>query len=213
MSGGAGKRAMNLAFEQLYGHQNILNDISLSGRTDDLILRDAFHKIGMNMTFSALEAYKKVYFNVVEKEMQIPNREKRIMPGISKLLPALHEQENIYLGLLTGNWQTSGYVKIRHFGLDGYFPFGAFSDDSSDRSALVPVAVQRFTERHGFQPDPKDIYVIGDTPRDVLAAKPHNVKTVAVAAAAHSADELAQSEPDYLFPDLSDFDKVMHVLG
>jgi len=213
MSGGAGKRAMNRAFEQLYGHKNILNDISLSGRTDDLILRDAFRKSGMNMTLSALEAYKKVYFKVVEKEMHIPNHKKRIMPGISRLLPALHEQETVYLGLLTGNWQKSGYTKIRHFDLDRYFPFGAFSDDSSDRSALVPVAVQRFTERHGVHPHPQDVYVIGDTPRDVTAAKPHNVKTVAVAAALYSMDELAKSDPDYLFPDLSDFEKVMDVLG
>ncbi|MDZ7316769.1 MAG: haloacid dehalogenase-like hydrolase [candidate division KSB1 bacterium] len=209
LSGGAGKRAMSRAFADLYGFEDVMDGIPLSGRTDDRIMMDAYAKAGIEFSRAELERFKERYFSLLPTEMAQNGGDKRVMPGVKELLSALSRRNDSALGLLTGNWERSGRIKIAYFGLDSYFPFGAFSDDASDREALVPIAVERFRRLHGFEPSPREIYVIGDTPADILCAKPHGVVSVAVAAAAHSVDELRKYEPDLLFPDLTDLETVL----
>ncbi|MDZ7371666.1 MAG: haloacid dehalogenase-like hydrolase [candidate division KSB1 bacterium] len=209
LSGGAGKRAMNRAFADLYGVEDVMEGIPLSGRTDDRIMMDAYAKAGIEFSRAELERFKERYFTLLPTEISKNGGDKRVMPGVKELLSALSRRNDSALGLLTGNWERSGRIKIAYFGLDSYFPFGAFSDDSSDREALVPIAVERFRRLYGVEPSPRHVYVIGDTPADILCAKPHGVVSVAVAAAAHSVDELRRYQPDLLFPDLTDLETVL----
>ncbi len=213
LSGGAGLRAMNKAFAQLYGIENALDGLSLSGRTDDKIMMDAYERAGMEFSYDELARFKSVYFDKIKDEIQVNGTSKRMMPGIKNLMPALAERIDVHMGLLTGNWENSGRTKIDFFGLNDYFPFGAFSDDSSNRNELVPVALSRFKERMHVELDPRDVYVIGDTPADIQCAKPHGVVSVAVAAASHSIDILQPFEPDVLLSDLSDTEAVLNLLG
>jgi phosphoglycolate phosphatase len=55
--------------------------------------------------------------------------------------------------------------------------------------------------------------VIGDTPADILCAKPHQAVSVAVAASKYGVDELKRHNPDFVFNDLTDLDKVLEILG
>lgn len=212
MSGGAGKRAMSKAFVILYGHDSVMESISMSGRTDDLILKEAYEKSSVPFTKDELRRYKKIYFEILKKEILKPHTDKRLMPGIHRLLPLLNERNNISLGLLTGNWQQSGYIKIGHFGLQDYFPFGAFSDDSPIRHKLIPIAIKRFKEYSKMTITPDNIFVIGDTPADIQCTKPYGVKSIAVGAAHHSIDELKQHDPDYIFKDLEECDQFLELL-
>lgn len=213
LSGGAGKRAMNRAFAQLYGFDEILDGISLSGRTDNTIMKDAYVRANVDFSDEELQRFKTLYFELIKEEMQQDAPDKRLMPGVDTLLPMLAEREDVHMGLLTGNWETSGRTKINFFGLNSYFPFGAFSDDSAIRDELVPVALQRFRTSTQMEIDPRDVYVIGDTPADIQCAKPHGVVSVAVAAASHSADVLQPFEPDVLLNDLSDTEAMLNLLG
>jgi hypothetical protein len=83
--------------------------------------------------------------------------DKRLMPGVQELLTALNARNDVYLGLLTGNWRKSGYLKLAVFGLDRFFTFGAFSDDSEIRPDLLPYAVRRFQLKYNRKPEPQDI--------------------------------------------------------
>ena len=90
-------------------------------------------------------------------------------PGIASLLDRLHEDDRFEVGLLTGNWEDTGRLKIRRAGLDDtLFDCNAFADDGAHRDDLVPVARARFQSRHGHEP--QRIVVIGDTPRDIRCA-------------------------------------------
>jgi len=213
LSGGAGLRGMNRAFEKMYGIADILNGITLSGRTDDKIIMDAYAKAGRAFSYSELAKFKALYFQFIEQEMRVDGPRKRTMPGVATLLPELAARENVYMGLLTGNWEKSGRAKLDHFGLNKYFDFGAFSDDSSDRNELAPIAINRFTAQHALAPAADQIYIIGDTPADIHCAKPHGVVSVAVAAAGHSVEELKPHDPDYLFEDLTATHKILKILG
>ena len=211
-TGGAGGRCLNRAFEQLYGFDNILEGVSLAGRTDDQILMEAYGRAGIPFSEEELSGFKPVYFDLLADEMGNGSAPKGAMPGIPELLEQLSGQNHVCLALLTGNWEQSGRIKIQYFNLDHYFPFGAFSDDSPERADLVPVAMNRFAAKYGINPAPKDVYVIGDTPADIRCAKPHGVNSVAVAAAFHSMDDLRPHQPDILLEDLSDIKTVMKLL-
>ena len=201
---GVGKRGLNRAFEALYGSPNIMGDILLAGQTDDKIMKNAYAAAGMNFSYQELSRFKKVYFDIIAEEMQKDGHDRALMPGIAELLPELERRPDTFLGLLTGNWEKSGRIKIDYFGLNSFFPFGAFADDSPERADLVPIGMRRFTDKYGLELEPKDVFVIGDTPADVYCTKPHSVVSVAVAAAFHSLEELAACEPDILLQDFSD---------
>ncbi len=213
LSGGAGLRAMDKAFEQLYGIANAFAGISLAGRTDTAILRNVLEKNQLDFSTSVMESFKTVYCDRLQEEIHAPLDGKLLMPGIDALLKNLHGRKDVYLGLLTGNWQTSGFIKLAYFAIDHYFDVGAFADDSEIRDELLPFAVERFRKKHGKRPKADEVYVVGDTPSDIQCARPHGAIAVAVAAAHFTAEQLREHQPDYLFEDLADTEAVLQVLG
>lgn len=213
MTGGAGLRAMNEAFYRLHGVRDAFRKVNLAGRTDTSIIRDVLEANGLEFNQRAVDEFRELYYQLIQDEITVPNKDKYLMPGVEQLLRELAERKDIYLGLLTGNWEKSGRTKLGYFGINDYFPFGAFADDSEIRNELLPFAVERFRERYDKVPQPDQVYVIGDTPSDIHCAKPHGAVSVAVGAAKYSVDELAQHEPDYLFEDLSDTGRVLEVIG
>jgi phosphoglycolate phosphatase-like HAD superfamily hydrolase len=117
------------------------------------------------------------------------------------------------LGLQTGNIRPTGQQKLRAAGIDPeWFPVAAFGSDSVDRVGLFPVAWQRAKELTGYTFTGHNTVAIGDTPGDVLSAQANGVLAIAVASGFCSFDDLAECQPDYLWPDLSDTESVLSVL-
>ncbi len=210
-SGGAGKRAMERSFEKVYGIPGGLHDISLMGRTDPSILRQALEKWDLEWKENEVERFREYYFFFLDEELDVVNPKKRLCSGIPPLLKALDERQDLELGLLTGNWRYGAFLKLRSFGVEDFFPLGAYADDSEDRNKLVPVALERFEKQHGAEIDAMDVFVIGDTPFDIRCAKPYGCRTVAVATGIHTREQLAEDKPDYLFNDLSDLNQVLRI--
>ena len=210
-SAGAGRTAMERAFRKIYGVENGFENIHMMGRTDPGILMEALKNHGLEWQECQVDRFKKLYFQKLEAEIKMPREAKRICPGILPLLGELRERSDVVLGLLTGNWRTSGYIKLRHFRLDEYFSIGAFGDDSYQREAFVPIVMERLEKQQGIRSVPERVFVIGDTPLDVRCAKPHGVKTVAVATGFHTVEQLTPDGPDFLFQDFSDTEKVMAI--
>ena len=212
LSGGAGLRAMNRAFHDVYGVKDGLKGVNLAGRTDTAIIKEACLKHGKEFEQSTFDQLKETYFEFINDEIKLPVNGKVMMPGIDSLLEELFKKEHVYLGLLTGNWEKSGRIKLEHFGLSHYFSFGAFADDSENRNALLPFAIDRLEAKYKVRPQAGDVYVIGDTPADIQCARPHGAVAVAVATAHYSLEQLREHKPDYLFSDLSDTKDVLAVL-
>ncbi|MBN2200531.1 haloacid dehalogenase-like hydrolase [bacterium] len=212
LSGGAGKVAMERSFETVWGIRDALRTVPLMGRTDPGIVRQVLQENGFPQDDSKIEKFREYYFWYLEEEIGLDRPGKALCPGVLPLLKALSGAQNIELGLLTGNWRYSGLIKLRYFGIDGFFRIGAYADDSMNRDALVPVAMERFRQAHGMSPAPETVFVIGDTPFDIRCGKPHGVRTVAVATGVHAADELQAEFPDFLFADLTHTDEVVNVL-
>ena len=126
------------------------------------------------------------------------------LPGIPSLLRSLDEDERYLCALLTGNWETSAYIKLGSIGLGKWFSFGAFAGEAPSREDLLPIALKRAQEYSGHNTfSPTQVAVIGDTPRDVAVARAHGAKSVAVATGIHSYGDLEAASPDLLLEDLA----------
>lgn len=214
VTGGAGQRAMNRAFHDVFGVPDAFAGIELAGRTDTSILGDAFARQAMPATPEATAAFRARYLVCLQEEVPRPGPNKRVLPGITDLLTELEPRPHSFLGLLTGNYCDAAEVKLSHFDLWRYFRCGAFGEDHGDRNALVPVALDR-ARSAGLPPhvDEARVVVIGDTPRDVACAHAHGARCLAVATGGYSRRTLEHAGADVVFEDLSDTRAVLRALG
>jgi phosphoglycolate phosphatase-like HAD superfamily hydrolase len=210
---GAGRRAMNDAFTEVFGRDNGFYGISFAGMTDSAIIRHALEKSGIGWDAAKEDSFKSSYFDKLRTEIKQAGSNKRVNPGIAEILPIWHEDEETTLALLTGNCRVSAAIKLEFFDLLKFFEFGVYSDDSEYRDELPRIAAERFAQRKGTSIVPDQVFVVGDTPRDVACARPYGARSVAVATGLFSVAELLQSEPDYLFQDLSDVESFLAVLA
>lgn len=207
-SGGAGSLAMDRALYDLFAIRDGFRSIEFSGRTDTAILRDALaqHALLDGSFPDVLERFKDAYLRHLATTL-VEVREGRVMPGVPELLPALDARDGVRLGLATGNFRHAAMMKLAHYGLERFFPDGGFGEDSEDRAEVVELAIRRLA---GAAPPAGDrIYVVGDTPLDIAAARANGVRSLAVATGRHFLDELAEAGADLVFKDLSDTQAVL----
>lgn len=213
ISKGAGRNAMQAALKRITGKSEVTVDgVDFSGRTDPQIIKDVFVRNGFNEQESeqwieeALEAYVEAFQASYAPELFIA------LPGVQDLVAQLHETPDVQLAILTGNLETTAYLKLQSIGLEDYFPFGAFASDHADRYQLPRIAVQRAFEHTGHSFDGKNVVIIGDTRHDILCGRDINVFAVAVSTGHYSAEDLHVHGPDVLFEDLSNAAEFMELV-
>ena len=135
-----------------------------------------------------------------------------VMPGVEALLAALRAQTGWHLALLTGNYERAAQMKLRHFGLDRFFEWGVYGEESSDRRDLSRIALERARARDIPEASCAGAVVIGDTPDDVACAHAVGARLLAVATGPFSLDELTAAGAHTALVDLSDTDAVLRVL-
>lgn len=205
LTGGAGLRAMNRAIEEVLGHGDGLNGIPIAGRTDWSILVDAVAKVGRQIDDVLLGILRDRYVAHLAAEIEHPGKgTKAVMPGVRELLDHLDEREDVFVGLLTGNFEEGARIKLGHFDLWRYFSCGAFGGDAADRNALVPFAVERARQCGLSDIRSTDVLVVGDTPHDVACAHAAGAVPVAVATGGYTVDQLRASGATIVFEDLRD---------
>jgi phosphoglycolate phosphatase-like HAD superfamily hydrolase len=99
-------------------------------------------------------------------------------------------------------------IKLEPYGLNPFFPMGAFGSDHEDRNRLLPFAVKRYQEREGTPIKYEDCLVIGDTPLDVICAQTHGAPSIAVATGPYSVEALQDTGAELVVPDLTDTDGI-----
>ena len=208
----AGADAMTKAFVEMYRIPDGFAGIRMSGKTDPMILQEALDNHRLPLAEGAFAAFHERYILHLRHTLQEPARRRRLMPGMPHLLEALATQEEVLLGLLTGNVMMGAQLKLEAFGIWQYFRLGAYGSDAGDRNALVPIAQARARQLLGYNIAPRQIVVIGDTPRDIRCAQVHGARVVAVATGSYSLAELQQHRPDHCFSDLGDIQTVLSVL-
>lgn len=210
-SGAAGLHALIRATIKRFGGDGDLEGVEIAGRTDVSIAHQILAKYGEPVTDRGVNELLDAYVGLLPEEL--PRRNGRVLPGISELVESSSQQEHKTLGLLTGNLRRGAQLKLAHYDLWQFFPFGAFADDHHDRNELGPCAVRRAVEHGGFEFSPNEVDVIGDTGHDIACGKAFGARTIAVATGSWSRERLAELKPDFLFDDLANVDEVKKTLG
>ena len=209
LTGGAGGRAMTLAFQDLFSIPDGFYGIPMPGRTDTWILSDAAAIHGIPADAPELPRFPEIYLRHLAREIRTPSPRTLIMPGVTTLLDALAELDDVFLALLTGNYEAAARLKLEHFNLWHYFRSGAFGDDARDRNGLVPKALARVAGEGGPAFSPGEAVVIGDTPLDVACAAVGGARSIGVATGNYSVDDLQAAGAHEVFADLRDTEAVL----
>jgi phosphoglycolate phosphatase len=132
--------------------------------------------------------------------------------GVSEILNLLQQNEQIALGLLTGNIEKGARMKLERVNLNSFFPVGAYGCDSASRLDLPAIAHQRAQKFYNTVFSPPQIVIIGDAENDVLCAKHYGAVSLAVSTGNTSAEELRRLGADYIFPSLKNTSEIIKAI-
>ena len=183
-SGGAGRRAMRSAFKQLHGARGpAALDFAFAGMTDRAIVRTALVALDTSADDDAIDRALDAYLAHLADELE-RTEGYQVLPGVLAVLEWLASRastgEPIAVGLGTGNVKKGAYAKLARGALDGAFAFGGFGCDHEDRIELLRVGATRGAAALGASVVECRIVIIGDTPKDVAAARGIRAECIAV---------------------------------
>jgi phosphoglycolate phosphatase-like HAD superfamily hydrolase len=212
LTGGAGGRAMGRACADVFGG-DVATPVPMAGRTDTWIVTQMAAQHGQTVDAELLARFRDVYVAHLVREIARPVGRHGVLPGVAETLAALAAREDVYVGLLTGNFRRGAEIKLSHFDIWRRFETGAFGEDSADRNALLQVALERVHASGGPVCEPSDVVIVGDTPHDVAVAVAGGARSLAVATGPYDLDALRASGATVALADLSDGPAVLRALG
>jgi phosphoglycolate phosphatase-like HAD superfamily hydrolase len=202
LTGGAGRRALSRAFGELAGRPDALDGVDFGGMTDWMLCRAGLRAAGQPDDARTIEVLLERY--LVHLSDEVPRSDRyRVLPGVHDVVRAVSGRDGIAVGLGTGNVERGARIKLARGDLDAPFRFGGFGCDHEDRAELLTRGARRGAAMLGRPLDSCRVVVIGDTPRDVDAARRIGAECVGVGTGGHSARELLELGATAAFDDLS----------
>jgi phosphoglycolate phosphatase len=122
--------------------------------------------------------------------------------GVGELLKTLSASSKHKLGVVTGNLSVVAEEKLGLTGIRAYFDETFYSDGYFERRDLVREAVDACVMKYQLRGN-NSVIIIGDTPRDIEAAKCNGAKAIAIATGHFSEDDLVSAGADTVFHDLN----------
>lgn len=212
LSRGRGRQAMVAAAEAEFGQPVHMEFKDFAGSTDRRIIAEMLAKNGIAVDDpeSALTRVLARYLEELQPLMNSPDAVE-ILPGVKPLLETVSQNGEFVPALLTGNIERGARIKLEAAGLNSYFAFGAYGDDHADRNQLPGFALRRAENLCGESFPPENVWIIGDTPKDVECAKVNRLRSLAVATSAWSVADLMEHSPDAALPSFADTEAVLKV--
>lgn len=169
------------------------------GQTDFEIISGICARHGVTPTDDAMKAMLSALDELTHAELlRLPCE---ATPGASVALASV-ETLGCVNGVLTGNTARRAQDKLGAACLGHQVDWSSafFGGSPGSRADLVTQAIVRL---HEVQPG-RPVLIIGDTPRDVVAARAAGVPVVSVATGRYSLEQLEELGPDVLMPSLLD---------
>ena len=190
---GAGRAALERAYDEATGISGAMDGIVFAGRPDHWIISEVERTSGVSID---RETFVPRYLEILKEELAA--RSPRPLPGVIDLLDRLAKRDDVALGLCTGNMRAGAFAKLRSVGIAGYFTAGGFGDWHEDREAITREAARAA----GWTPGAPLAHV-GDTEHDIRAAHAVGAAAVGVATGAHGIEQLLDADADLLLRDLA----------
>lgn len=201
---GAGAQALTYALvtELELEHDKIraaMSMVDFRGATDRAILRRLSEALDVALE-PRQERLLQRYFTALEQHLTDAVVE--VLPGVHELLAELGLRDDVYVGILTGNFRPAARLKLGAIGQAALVDrAGGFGEDGLRRQDLATVARERL--RAAGVSERARIVVVGDTEHDVSCGKHIGAYTVAVATGWTERETLHAAGPDMFLDDLS----------
>lgn len=200
---GAGRKAFRQAFDEALGWDQGVEHINFYGATD----LDVFRRIATDRGETSTVEMERAFFERLGAALHthLAETPPEVYPNIANIVPKLF---NCWpLGIITGNIEATAKAKLKYAGLLDYFNPQGFGCgcDHPDRVEIARLALMRAG-------NPQRSVLIGDTPKDVKAAKCNGMVSVAVATGVFDVPTLEATGADYVFEDLSDTEGLLSIL-
>ena len=200
-TGGAGARSWRYAFEELHGIPADIGEFTDAGMTDPTVARLTFKSaVGHEPSAREVATVMAAYLDRLPYEVEHSDKY-RVLDGAEELLKRLG-QEGVLLGITSGAVEAAAHIKLSRAGFNRYFPFGGYGSDSGDRTELTKYALARGERLLGEKLDPKQVLVVGDTPKDLDAAHGAGCVAVGVATGHYSREQLDEAGADVVLDSL-----------
>ena len=215
-AGDIARTAFAAAVERVVGTAAAEHGVVMGGKTDPQIA----HEILVALGLSDDDAAGHVGSVVAELEAELAAAEQvlrdggRVLPGVRDVLAALHDDPDVLQSVLTGNTAANAAVKLAAFDLQRWLDvdIGAYGSDDADRRTLVPVALERARRLRGFAGGPGDVWIVGDTVRDLECAVAGGARCLLVATGRVPRADLEAAGADAVLDDLADVDAAVACL-
>ena len=199
------------AFKKVYGIDTSIDIIDHPGKTDQQIIIEVLKKEGLSepIVESKIKECMKVmvdYFNKL-----INNENIAPLGGVQELLEALNKSDFL-MGLVTGNLEDIARGKLKKAGINQYFKVGGFGSDDVDRANLIKLAIKRAGNNFSFKFN-NNVFLIGDTPRDIKAGKETEIKTIGVTTGIYSKEQLKDAGADFIVSNLKEKDEIIKIIS
>jgi len=201
--GGGGGRALAKALHTRPQASEELRRMRLDGMTDRAIARLVLAAERKSVSERDIDDVLEQYLHALATE--VAERPYVPLPGVSELLRRLDGKA--LLGLCTGNHVRGAELKLSSAGLWGCWKFGGYGSDAEPRVEIVRTAFRRAQELGAT-----DALVIGDTPRDILAAHEAGLPACGVATGRWSIHDLATHGAEKVIATFGDIEASIRLL-
>ena len=197
---------MASAVAQCFGVPADRAGVTFAGRTDRSIVLDLFALHDIPSTEQNIATFVRRFVELLPEHLQA--KQGRVLPGVSTWLQRLGARDDLYLGLITGNLHRTAHLKLEHYGISSYFHNGAglrggFGDDHVERDDVARMAMVQLRGLRANIVASEQVWVVGDTTRDIQCARAIGARVIAVATGGHDRSTLAAARPDVLVDDLT----------
>jgi phosphoglycolate phosphatase len=187
--------AFRNAMREVLGIEASIEGVQVHGNTDPGILRAVLRREGMNdpdINAALPEIVERMCAEVGRNREQL-NPE--LCPTIPDLLRHLRSGGKA-LGVVSGNLEPIGWLKLEKAGLKPLFSFASFSHPREHRADIFRHGIEQAREIVGKE---GSVFIVGDTPSDIRAARETEAGVIALATGIYKFPELLACEPDACF--------------
>lgn len=187
--------AFHNAMRAVFGVSSKIDGVPVHGNTDIGIIRAVLEREGVpdsEVRAKLAQALDHMCEEVAANRAQM---RPELCPSVAEMIAGLHAAGKL-LGVVSGNLERIGWLKLEAAGLRPYFAFGCFSDRLHTREEIFRSGIAEARRRLG---ELALVYVVGDTPSDVAAARKVGVPIVALGTGIYPAEQLAALGPDACF--------------
>lgn len=193
------------AIKHIYEKEVDFDLSELHGKTDRAVLQYILNENNIKSDLKTNLSCLNLFGNIFEASKE----QTKLIPGAKEILLEIYTQKQL-AGVVTGNVTQMAHKKINLYGLFNYLTLGIVGGDFSEERHHLITEILYKSKGNGWEKEwnpKKDVaYVIGDTFRDIEAAKKsaqetgYNIISIGVLTGIGTSKEL--KEADYIIPSL-----------